>query len=106
MPKRSLAKVILSDGSVVTINAGSRLEYPPEFGKKSRNVYLTGEAYFEVAHAKGKSFIVHTKELEIEALGTEFNVRAYPDDKIVEALLVKGKIAVNSKISENETPVI
>lgn len=97
VPKGAKAEVILPDGTEVWLNADSKLSYGVNFGKLNREVNLEGEGYFKVAHNSRNKFIVHAQDLAITALGTEFNVKAYPEENMVEALLVEGKITVDSK---------
>lgn len=82
----------LPDGSVVWINAGTKISYKAE--QNTRDVYLEGEAYFKVKHDAEHPFIVHADNIEVKALGTEFNVSAYPGDDHVETTLIKGKVQV------------
>jgi len=86
-------KLQLSDGTVVSLNSGTTLKYPEQFGLNGkRNVYLTGEAFFEVAKDKNHPFIVHTNKVEVEVLGTKFNVSAYPENPTVNSTLIEGSI--------------
>lgn len=86
-------KLQLSDGTVVSLNSGTTLKYPEQFGLNGkRNVYLTGEAFFEVAKDKTHPFIVHANKVEVEVLGTKFNVSAYPENPTVNSTLVEGSI--------------
>jgi hypothetical protein len=94
MPYGSSSKIVLGDSSVVWLNAGSRLIYPSDFTSKNREVVLFGEAYFRVRNDANKPFIVQTSALEIKALGTEFNVSAYPEDNIIQTVLKKGSVAI------------
>lgn len=94
VPYGKNASVKLPDGSIAFLNAGSRLIYPSVFEKKKREVLLIGEGFFEVTHNKEVPFIVKTNEVEVEVLGTEFNVTAYPSDNIIETVLVNGKVKV------------
>ncbi len=71
-------QVLLPDGTKVWINSGSTLRYPKTFHGKTREVHLTGEAFFDVTHDKNHPFIVSTSEINIRVLGTAFNVSAYP----------------------------
>ena len=87
--------VTLSDNSSVWLNSGSRLVFPARFDKTQREVYLEGEAIFEVSHDKTHPFHVLTKDLEIEVLGTVFNVSAYRDDKETSAVLVEGSVELS-----------
>jgi ferric-dicitrate binding protein FerR (iron transport regulator) len=84
----------LSDGTVAYLNAGSKLTYPTVFDKEQREVILVGEGYFEVMHDPNHPFIVKTSELSVVALGTIFNVSAYPGDKIIETVLVEGEVVL------------
>ncbi|MGQ1785214.1 MULTISPECIES: FecR family protein [unclassified Saccharicrinis] len=93
-PIGSRAVLQLTDGTEVNLNYGSRLKYPRNFTGDSREVKLIGEAYFEVAHNPEKPFIVKTNNLSIKALGTAFNVNAYPGAKYVSTTLVDGKVAL------------
>ncbi len=93
-PAGSRMNIEFGDGTKVWLNHGSKLQYPYRFDSKCRKVFLTGEAYFKVAHNKNVPFIVDTKELDIKATGTEFNVSAYPDDNFVETTLVEGQVGI------------
>lgn len=83
----------LPDGTLVWLNAGSKLEYPSRFNEGSRELWLSGEGYFEVTHNSGWPFIVHTKNVDVKVLGTVFNLKAYPEDK-TETSLLKGAVEV------------
>ena len=86
----------LPDGSVVHLNAGSELKVPVHFGTESREVWLRGEGFFEVVHRENLIFTVHTDKADISVLGTEFDVRAYTDEKEVMTTLVQGAVGVSS----------
>lgn len=86
----------LDDGSRVSLNHGSSIELSRRFGKKTREIKLTGEAYFEVAPDQNCPFIVHTYNAEIEVLGTAFNVNAYSNTKNVEVAVEHGKVQFRS----------
>lgn len=104
VPLGSQAKIILPDGTIAWLNSGSTLRYNNLYGKKNREVLLTGEGYFEVTKDKDKPFLVHTNNIEVKVLGTVFNVRSYSDDATVEVNLIEGKVDVamlNSKTSDN-----
>ncbi len=94
VPYGKQSKIILSDGSMVWLNSGTTMLYPQEFRGKKREIYLIGEAYFEVSENKSKPFVVHTHDIEIEVLGTAFNVLAYEENTNVEAVLVEGSVKV------------
>ncbi|WP_114792792.1 FecR domain-containing protein [Niabella yanshanensis] len=85
------SKLTLPDGTLVYLNANSHLEYGQDFNTAARDVILTGEAYFDVAHNPRKPFIVHTSKATIRVLGTRFNVKNYAD-ATWEATLLQGKI--------------
>ena len=89
------ARIILSDQTEVWLNAGSRLVYPTIFEKDIRKVQLQGEAFFKVSKDKTKPFIVETGNSRIKVLGTSFNVKAYPDEKVEETVLVEGSVSLN-----------
>lgn len=91
-PIGSRTVVHLSDGSDIHLNYGSKLKYPQVFTGEHREVILTGEGFFNVAHNPNKPFIVITEQLRVKALGTSFNVLAYPGDNIIETTLVDGKV--------------
>jgi ferric-dicitrate binding protein FerR (iron transport regulator) len=86
--------VTLPDGTTVTLNEGSTLTYDSEFGKHTREVVLTGEAYFDVTHQPDKKFIVKTRDVQTTVLGTAFNVKAGVEKIVVTVL--RGKVSVGS----------
>jgi transmembrane sensor len=90
----SKTNIVLPDGSKVWLNAGSKITYDKDFGETSRNLQLTGEAYFDVVHNSSRPFVIHTKAMDIKVLGTEFNVKSYPDEKTTETSLIRGSIEV------------
>ena len=89
-------KIMLPDGTSVLLNAKSNLTITKGFNDKSREVTLTGEAFFDVAHDKNKPFKVHTTDFNINVLGTAFNVKAYPDEITSEATLIRGLITMDA----------
>ncbi len=97
IPYGKKSKLILEDGTVVWLNAGSRLAFPQKFNGKKREVFLEGEAYFEVANNNLQPFIVSTEEINIEVLGTKFNVSAYKTDNFNETVLLEGKVNLRKK---------
>ena len=100
--KRTL---LLSDGSKVTLNAGSTFTISKNFNEQLREVTLEGEAYFDIVHNPEKPFIIHTTSMNIKVLGTIFNVKAYPTDKTLETSLIRGSVEVTLK-NENDRKVI
>lgn len=102
----SRSKINLPDGSQVWINSGSRFTYAGDFKGDTREVYLSGEAYFDVAHDKSRPFIVHTSGIDIKVLGTAFNVKAFDVDPTIEATLIRGMIQVVKKNEPNGSTII
>jgi ferric-dicitrate binding protein FerR (iron transport regulator) len=94
--KRQKAYIVLPDKSSVLLNAETELEYDLN-NKKQRRVYLSGEAYFEVEKDKDRPFIVDLGELQIEVLGTSFNVQTYKNEDVIEASLIAGSIKLTGK---------
>jgi ferric-dicitrate binding protein FerR (iron transport regulator) len=94
-PYGARTEIILPDGSKVWLNAGSRIKYMNIFNRDNREIQLHGEAYFKVAKNEDLPFDVKTGDLSIQALGTEFNVKSYDDEDIIETTLVEGKISIN-----------
>ena len=90
-----MGHLYLFDGTEVWLNSGSRLKYPGAFNQEERDVYLEGEAYFNVKPNKHLPFKVKTKKIEVEVLGTSFNVSAYGDDADVSVVLEQGKVRLN-----------
>lgn len=88
----------LTDGSHVWLNAGSSMTYPVPFESSTRNVEISGEAYFEVAKNKNKPFIVKTPTDRIEVLGTHFNINSYPDETGVKTTLLEGSVKIGTVI--------
>ncbi|MCX6168760.1 MAG: FecR domain-containing protein [Ignavibacteriales bacterium] len=89
----------LPDGSTIILNADSKLKYPIGFGKNSREVYLKGEAYFNISHNPSKPFVVHTGNLVTTVLGTKFNISAFPEEKNIAVSLVSGSVKVSKENS-------
>ncbi len=99
VPLGSKSNVTLPDGSSVWVNAGSEISYPSDFGIEKREIQLTGEAYFNVQSDSLMPFNVHTPGMTVRALGTRFNVKAYPEDNIMTATLEEGIVDVIIKAS-------
>ena len=97
VPYGKRGKLTLSDGTKVWLNSGSRLVYPLVFSKDKREVYLQGEAIFDVAHNKEKAFKVLSDNQEISVLGTVFNVSVYPGDDAQQTVLKEGSVLVTYK---------
>jgi len=97
-PLAARTRFELPDGSTGWLNSGSTLKFPVKFYGAQRKVELSGEGFFNVVKDPEKPFLVKTSDINIIALGTKFNVLAYPDDKIYEVTLESGKVVVE-KIS-------
>lgn len=93
VPKGEDARIYFQDGTEVYLNADTRIRYPDKFGRGKREVYLDGEAYFNVRADKKKPFVVHAQQTETEVLGTSFNVNAYSDNSTIQVVLDEGKIS-------------
>ncbi|MBV7530904.1 FecR domain-containing protein [Chitinophaga sp. sic0106] len=87
-------KLQLPDGTAVWLNVGSRLTYTGNFKSDTREVLLSGEAFFDVAADKNRPFVIHTSTIDLRVLGTAFNVRSYEEEKETEAALVRGAVEV------------
>jgi transmembrane sensor len=88
----------LPDGSKIILNSDSKLEFPTSFDdKNTREVVLTGEAYFDIAHDATKPFIVRTGQLSTTVLGTAFNIKAYPDQSDITVSVTRGKVSVSNE---------
>ncbi|HTE28605.1 FecR family protein [Flavitalea sp.] len=88
----------LPDGSTIILGSGSKLNYPSSFdGAATREVYLEGQAFFDIKHNPSKPFIVHTGELATTVLGTAFNIKAFPTDQNITVSVVRGKVKVADK---------
>ncbi|WP_439506192.1 FecR family protein [Sediminibacterium sp.] len=95
-PRGGQYKITLPDGSKVWLNAASSLKYPVVFAGNERRVDISGEAYFEIVKDVTKPFKVHLNNMEVEVLGTHFNVNGYEDEESVKTTLVEGKVKVAS----------
>lgn len=93
-PNGTRQTITLSDGSRVTLNAGSRLRWAADFGARTRDVHLDGEAYFAVAHDRLRPFRVHARNAIAHDLGTRFTVRAYPELQHVEVVVAEGAVSL------------
>ncbi len=93
VPYGKLFDIELSDGTLIKLNAGTSIKYPVKFLKGlERKVFLKGEAYFEVAKDKEHPFIVNANDINVEVLGTEFNMSYYPEDEDISTVLVEGSV--------------
>ena len=95
-PRGGQYRLVLPDGSKVWLNAASSIRFPTAFNGKERKVELTGEAYFEVAHDAAKPFHVHVNSMDVEVLGTHFNINAYGDEEGIKTTLLEGSVKVSN----------
>jgi transmembrane sensor len=102
----SRTSLYLPDGTHVWLNAGSKLSYNKNFGAASREVDLSGEAFFDVARNPASPFIIHTSRIDIRVLGTSFNVKSYPSEKTTETVLIHGSIEVALHDKTNEKIIL
>lgn len=105
-PLGSKTKLYLPDGTLVWLNAGSRMTYSQGFGVDNRKVELEREGYFEVKRNEKIPFFVKTKDLQLQVLGTKFNFRDYPEDHEVVVSLLEGKVGLNNLLREEKEAVL
>ncbi len=104
-PKAQKYTLQLADGTKVWLNASSSIKFPTTFSGNTREVSITGEAYFEVSSDKKRPFIVESRGMEIEVLGTHFNVNAYDDEDMIRTTLLEGSVVITqSKKSKKLYP--
>ena len=94
VPYGKRSQIVMADGTQIWLNSGSQLSYPATLNKGAREVYLDGEAYFDVTTDPTRPFFVVTRDLKIRVTGTRFNVLSYPDDSNSQTVLVSGKVTV------------
>lgn len=90
------SSVLLPDSTEVCLNAGSKLVFKNNFGNGKREVYLMGEAFFDVKQNKKNPFVVNANDIKVEVLGTRFNVKAYPEDTKITSTLIEGRLYISS----------
>ena len=100
VPNAKHASLVLSDGSVLYVNAGTRVVYPDKFKKDYREIFVDGEVYIDVVKNEKAPFKVHTTSCDIEVLGTSFNVQAYSSDTNAEVVLLRGSVKLKDKHEE------
>jgi transmembrane sensor len=101
-PYGARSEIRLADGSQVTLNSGSIIKYRSDYNSDNRELTLEGEAYFKVAKNTDLPLIVSTGSINIKATGTEFNVKAYKDEGLIETTLIEGKVEITQKNNKNE----
>lgn len=103
VPAGKRSSITFSDGTRIWLSASSRVVYPVEFMKNKREIYVEGEAFLDVYHDKSRPFIVKTNKMDIQVLGTTFNVCAYEKKNIQTVVLVTGKVEVKTNNNETKT---
>lgn len=105
VPPGTSKTITLRDGTTVRLNAGSTLQFSENFGMgtEKREVFLEGEAFFEVTNTGDNPFVVHSAKLETTVLGTAFNVKAYPADDLMQVSVAEGMVYVKQKSEEFES---
>lgn len=104
VPKGEDARIFFQDGTEVFLNADTRIRYPNRFGLKKREVYLDGEAYFNVVSNSKRPFIVNAQHTATEVVGTSFNVRAYGNSNTIEVVLDEGRTSFH--VHQNSYPML
>lgn len=99
------SQLTLDDGTTITLDAGSRLDYPIPFASTKRQVFLQGEGYFKVTPDAEKPFIVHAHHAVITVLGTQFNVRAWQENREVDVLVTEGLVSLNADNADRKNEV-
>lgn len=94
VPAHQQRQLTLADGSTIWINAGSKVSYPKQFDGKTREVYLSGEAYFDIKQDPSKPFIIHTGKVLTTVLGTAFNIKEDPGSDRITVTVTQGKVSV------------
>lgn len=103
VPNGKRSKLLLQDGTTIWVNKGTRIVYPSVFDKHKREIYVDGEVYLDVEKDHQRPFIVHTKSLSMEVLGTSFTIKAYENDTEEYVVLVSGSLKVNSSVDNSES---
>jgi ferric-dicitrate binding protein FerR (iron transport regulator) len=98
VPYGAKSEVELPDGSKIWINSGSSLKYPARPDEKEVFIYLNGEAFFDIVKNEKRKLNVQTSTINVQVLGTAFNVKSYDDDDLVETTLVRGRISITGKV--------
>ena len=94
-PRGGQYQIVLADGSKIWLNSSSSIKFPIAFLGNERNVELTGEGYFEIAHDATKPFKVSVNGMDVEVLGTHFNINAYNDEASIKTTLLEGSVKIS-----------
>ena len=107
IPYGKIFNVLLSDGTLVHLNSGTKFKYPIKFIKgQNREVFIEGEAYFKVAKDTEHPFIVNADEVAVKVLGTEFNLSSYPDEKNITTVLVEGSVNMTNTYTPDQSTIL
>ena len=108
VPAGQRSELRLADGTLLWLNSGTRVTYPTHFNGRQRKIFVDGEVYAEVMHDKRHPFVISAGDVEVEVLGTKFNMRAYNSDQLVEVALVEGSVRfdVNSDKCNDEVVMV
>ncbi len=106
VPAGQRAQITLQDGTEVWLNAQSTLTYPSHFSKRNRVVKITGEAFFDVAQEKNRPFTVSTQHIDMEVLGTQFNVYSYPGAGYIKTDLIEGSVKIYQTENEKNSIIL
>ena len=108
VPAGQRSELRLADGTLLWLNSGTRVTYPTHFNGRQRKIFVDGEVYAEVMHDKRHPFVISAGDVEVEVLGTKFNMRAYNSDQLVEVALVEGSVRfdVNSDKCDDEVVMV
>ena len=98
--------IVLADGTKVWLNSKTSFKYPTNLNKKKVEVYLDGEAFFDVAKKTNRQFVVNASQININVLGTAFNVKSYSDENTIETTLIRGKISLTHKEQINKSLIL
>lgn len=96
VPKGKRSRLILSDGTILHVNSGTKVVYPNRFMGDAREIYVNGEVFLDVTHNEKQPFIVRTSEIAVRVLGTKFNVQAYEEDAETQVVLASGAVQITS----------
>lgn len=99
-PKGSRTQVVLPDSTCVWLNSGAEIRYPTSFERKTRDVYIVGECFFDVTKDQQKQFVVHAEKVDVRVFGTQFNVRENENSDQVDVALIEGKVKIFGKQSQ------
>jgi transmembrane sensor len=105
-PLGAKSEIRLNDGTEVMLNAGSSIKYRSDYNLHNRDLVLEGEAYFKVARNINLPLVVNAGNINIKATGTEFNVKAYSDEGMIETTLINGEVEISSKGNENKDRIL